>query len=68
LISALTLLFAETQTAQPLKWWLVGEMLQDCLYLVYAGSKLPKLAKALDLQAVQEVTFWTFAAERVVTG
>lgn len=68
LISALTLLFAETQTEQPLKWWLVGCMLQDLLYLIYAGSKLPKLSKALDLDATLEVSFWTFAAERVVTG
>jgi len=43
-------------------------MLQDLLYLVYAGSKLPKLAKAWDLEAMQEMSFWTFAAERVVTG
>lgn len=62
------LLFAETRTEQPLKWWVAGCMLQDLLYLVYAGSKLPKLAKAWDLEAMQEMSFWTFAAERVVTG
>lgn len=43
-------------------------MVLDMLYVIYAAVKLPKLATFWDLQAVQEMTFLTFAAERVLTG
>ena len=51
----------------PLKWWLVGTTLQDCLFFAYLCVKIPKLKQALDARAVVSNSFAVFLMERVFT-